>query len=109
MESWGTQIMNFFYLYCIKCKNGVEECLNKVDEIADAQTSRSVSHLEHLLRKNERLQDTQIHARRGRERGRFWKRKKLQGSQMHALTQKRFEGLEEDEIAGFSNNAGRPC
>lgn len=101
--------MNFFYLYCIKCKNGVEECLNKVDEIADAQTSRSVSHLEHLLRKNERLQDTQIHARRGRERGRFWKRKKLQGSQMHVLTQKRFEGLEEDEIAGFSNNAGRPC
>jgi hypothetical protein len=31
-----------------------------VDEIADAQTSRSVSHLEHLLRKNERLQDTQM-------------------------------------------------
>lgn len=52
--------MNFFYLYCIKCKNGVEECLNKVGEIADAQTSRSVSHLEHLLGKNERLQDTQM-------------------------------------------------
>ena len=60
MESRDTQIMNFFYLYCIKCKNGVEECLNKVDEIADAQTSRSVSRLEHLLRKNERLQDTQM-------------------------------------------------
>ena len=31
------------------------------DGIADAQTSRSVSHLEHLLRKNARLQGTQIY------------------------------------------------
>lgn len=38
----------------------------------------------------------------------FWKRKKLQGSQMHVLTQKRFEGLEEDKIAGYSNRPSLP-